>query len=130
MFCPAQSYPVGLKGRRAKSVSGAGQQRRCDFLMQRIHRTAGINEPTMSYQAVGSASVPMNDKTWLKGPHGARWALNGSNDAIPAECDANKKGLYNPHAMIVRSMLNMETQECQHHWQIEAANGPVSRGIC
>ena len=27
-------------------------------------------------------------------------------------------------------MLNMETQECQHHWQIEAANGPVSRGVC
>ena len=33
-------------------------------------------------------------------------------------------------AMIVRIMSNMETQGCHHHWVIEAANGPVSRGIC
>jgi hypothetical protein len=31
--------------------------------------------------------------------------------------------------MTVRIMPNMETQECQHHWLVEAANGPVSRGI-
>ena len=24
----------------------------------------------------------------------------------------------------------METQGCQHHWVIEAADGPMSRGIC
>ena len=29
-----------------------------------------------------------------------------------------------------RIMANMETQECQHHWLIEAADGPVSRGVC
>ena len=29
-------------------------------------------------------------------------------------------------------MTNMEAQEkdCQHHWVIERADGPVSRGVC
>ena len=29
-----------------------------------------------------------------------------------------------------RIIPNMETQECKHYWLIEAASGPVSRGIC
>ena len=32
--------------------------------------------------------------------------------------------------MLGRIMANMETRECQHYWLIEAADGPVSRGVC
>jgi len=41
-----------------------------------------------------------------------------------------KRAATNQFAMTARIMSNMETQECQHHWLIEAADGPVSRGIC
>ena len=41
-----------------------------------------------------------------------------------------KSSVRNHNAMIIRSKTNMATQECPHHWIIEAADGPVSRGIC
>ena len=32
--------------------------------------------------------------------------------------------------MVGRIMANMEIRECPHYWLIEAADGPVSRGVC
>ena len=34
--------------------------------------------------------------------------------------------------MLGRIMANMEapSKDCQHHWVIDAADGPVSRGVC
>lgn len=38
---------------------------------------------------------------------------------------------WKPHSMLGRIMANMETpsKDCQHHWMIDAADGPVSRGV-
>jgi len=41
-----------------------------------------------------------------------------------------KRAERNQIAMIVRIMADMDEQKCQHYWVIEAAKGPVSRGIC
>ena len=33
--------------------------------------------------------------------------------------------------MVVKAVLEEQTKPtCQHHWIIETANGPVSRGVC
>ena len=37
-----------------------------------------------------------------------------------------------PHSMLGRIMANMEvpSKDCQHHWVIDPADGPVSSGVC
>ncbi len=35
-----------------------------------------------------------------------------------------------PSPLPGRIMGNMGTRKCQHHWLIEAADGPVSLGVC
>ena len=43
-----------------------------------------------------------------------------------------KEDVGKPYSLLGRIMANMEasSKECQHHWVIDAPDGPVSRGVC